>query len=70
MAHMKAKEKKPKSRNGITCMSIASSTFNEKSVATPVRPPRKKRSTTSSIASENEALDVRTFGAVWSEGNA
>jgi hypothetical protein len=36
MAHMKAKEKKPKSRNGITCMSIASSTFNEKSVATPV----------------------------------
>ncbi|XP_063923910.1 uncharacterized protein LOC135138021 isoform X1 [Zophobas morio] len=58
MAHMKSKEKKPKSRNGITCMSAASSTFNEKSSITPVRPPRKKRSTASSITSENEALDT------------
>lgn len=57
MAHMKAKEKRPKNRNGITCMSIASSTFNEKTV--PVRPPRKKRSTASSIISENEQQDVR-----------
>ncbi|XP_008194830.2 uncharacterized protein LOC662086 isoform X2 [Tribolium castaneum] len=56
MAHMKAKEKRPKNRNGITCISTTSSTFNEKSV--PVRPPRKKRSTTSSIISENEQLDV------------
>lgn len=59
MAHMKAKEKKPKNRNGITCMSIASSTYNEKcSDVIPVRPPRKKRSTTSSVTSEPDVLDV------------
>ncbi|XP_044260884.1 uncharacterized protein LOC123009273 isoform X2 [Tribolium madens] len=56
MAHMKAKEKRPKNRNGITCISTTSSVFNEKSV--PIRPPRKKRSTTSSIISETEQQDV------------
>lgn len=62
MAHMKLKEMRPKNRNGVTCMSIASSIFNEKSGSSvPVRPPRKKRSTTSSIASDGEGLEVSVF---------
>lgn len=62
MAHMKAKEKMPKNRNGITCMSLASSTLNGKEdPSIPVRPPRKKRSTTSSISSERDGLEVRQF---------
>lgn len=61
MAHMKAKEKQPKNRNGITCMSITSSTLNGKEDSSiPVRPPRKKRSTTSSISSERNSLEVRS----------
>ncbi|KAK9746660.1 hypothetical protein QE152_g5944 [Popillia japonica] len=47
MAHMKAKEKRPKNKNGVTCMSMTSSIYNEP----PVRPPRRKRSTTSSVKS-------------------
>lgn len=60
MAHMKAKERKPKNQNGITCMSIASSTLNGRDDhSVPVRPPRKKRSTTSSVSSERDGLEVR-----------
>lgn len=59
MAHMKAKERKPKNQNGITCMSIASSTLNGKEESSmPIRPPRKKRSTTSSVSSERDGLEV------------
>lgn len=57
VAHMKAKEKKPRNKNGVTCMSIASSTYQDKNNI-PVRPPRKKRSTTSSIISESDNLNV------------
>lgn len=56
MAHMKAKEKVPKNRNGVTCMSIASSVCNESSA--PTRPPRKKKSTTSSVKSPTGTMDV------------
>lgn len=60
MAHLKANERVPKNRNGITCMSIASSTLNGKEdSSTPVRPPRKKRSTTSSVSSERDGLEVK-----------
>lgn len=58
MAHMKAKEKKPRNKNGITCMSIASSTVKEDS-SIPVRPPRKKRSSASSLSSERDGFEVR-----------
>lgn len=56
MSHMKTKEKRPKNRNGVTCMSVASSAFNENSsnAAAPVRPPRKKRSSTSSMTSDRD----------------
>ncbi|XP_065172200.1 uncharacterized protein [Atheta coriaria] len=64
MAHMKAKEKKvPKNRNGVTCMSVASSSFHD-NLSHPVRPPRKKRSSsgtmesgTSSMMSDFDVLD-------------
>lgn len=59
MAHMKAKEKRPKNRNGITCMSIASSVFNDSgSHPVPVRPPRKKRSSTSSVSSDRDHFEI------------
>uniref|UniRef100_A0A6P7FCP8 Uncharacterized protein LOC114328695 isoform X2 n=1 Tax=Diabrotica virgifera virgifera TaxID=50390 RepID=A0A6P7FCP8_DIAVI len=60
VAHMKAKERKPRNRNGVTtCMSIASSLNKDKSGnSLPVRPPRKKRSTTSSVASENDLISI------------
>lgn len=60
MAHMKAKEMKPKNRNGVTCMSVASSVFNENcgGSSAPVRPPRKKKSSCSSVISERDALEV------------
>ncbi|XP_017778892.1 PREDICTED: uncharacterized protein LOC108564376 isoform X2 [Nicrophorus vespilloides] len=65
MSHMKAKEKRPKNRNGVTCMSVAS-TINEPHPALPipVRPPRKKRSSTmsggSSIISDVDTIDTET----------
>lgn len=61
VAHMKAKERKPRNRNGVTtCMSVASSVYNDRSSnPVPVRPPRKKRSSTSSVISETDALNVR-----------
>ncbi|CAG9821440.1 unnamed protein product [Phaedon cochleariae] len=61
VAHMKAKERRPKNRNGVTtCMSVASSLNKEyKSGSIPVRPPRKKRSsTTSSVISANDAISI------------
>ncbi|XP_045466877.1 uncharacterized protein LOC123675552 isoform X2 [Harmonia axyridis] len=59
MSQMKAKAKKPKNRNGVTCMSIASSVYNENcSNGPPVRPPRRKRSTTSSIISDTEMSNL------------
>ncbi|KAK5638154.1 hypothetical protein RI129_012449 [Pyrocoelia pectoralis] len=59
MTHMKYKDKKPKNRNGITCMSVTSSVFNDSSNNfAPVRPPRKKRSTSSSAGSEKDAIDI------------
>lgn len=61
VAHMKAKERKPRNRNGVTtCMSVASSVYNEKTGGSlvPVRPPRKKRSSTSSVISETDILNV------------
>lgn len=59
MTHMKAKEKRPKNKNGVTCMSMTSSTNNDLPCNVPVRPPRKKRSTSSSIASDKDQLEVR-----------
>ncbi|GJQ79791.1 hypothetical protein Trydic_g23258 [Trypoxylus dichotomus] len=50
MAHMKAKERKPKNKNGVTCMSVGSSIYNDPGGA-PVRPPRRKRSSNSSVKS-------------------
>ncbi|XP_044763630.1 uncharacterized protein LOC123320383 isoform X2 [Coccinella septempunctata] len=59
MSQMKAKEKKPKNRNGVTCMSIASSVYNENNnTGPPVRPPRRKRSTTSSIISDTDIANL------------
>lgn len=59
MAHMKTKDKKPKNKNGLSCISMSSSIYNgESSNSVPVRPPRKKRSTTSSTISENEINNV------------
>lgn len=52
MAHMKAKEMRVRNRNGVTCMSTASSVLNDGSV--PVRPPRKKKSSTSSTTSDRD----------------
>ncbi|KAJ8958039.1 hypothetical protein NQ318_002045 [Aromia moschata] len=59
VAHMKAKERRPRNKNGVTtCMSVASSSYNDRSShIVPVRPPRKKRSTASSIISETDALN-------------
>ncbi|XP_057652717.1 uncharacterized protein LOC130891771 [Diorhabda carinulata] len=56
VSHMKAKEKRPRNRNGVTtCMSITSSVNRDKSGnSIPVRPPRKKRSNASSVTSEND----------------
>lgn len=63
VAHMKAKERKPRNKNGVTtCMSIASSVYNEKSSnSVPVRPPRKKRSSTSSVISETDVTNVSIY---------
>lgn len=59
MAHMKSKDKRPKNKNGITCMSTTSSVLNESlSNLAPVRPPRKKRSTSSSTGSDKDVVDV------------
>nr|CAH7761648.1 unnamed protein product [Callosobruchus chinensis] len=60
VAHMKAKEKRPKNKNGVTtCMSVTSSTtYNEQSNSVPVRPPRKKKSSTSSVVSDNDMVSV------------
>lgn len=61
MTHMKCKEKKPKNRNGVTCMSVASSMYNDVSLSNnknqnqvPIRPPRKKRSSVSSVTSDRD----------------
>lgn len=60
MTHMSNKEKKPKNRNGVTCMSVASSTYNDiANHQIPIRPPRKKRSTTSSVASDREISESK-----------
>lgn len=68
MAHMKAKEMKPKNRNGVTCMSVASSVFNENcgGSSAPVRPPRKKKSSCSSVISDRDALEVQIQPIRWS----
>ncbi|KAG5888089.1 hypothetical protein JTB14_024860 [Gonioctena quinquepunctata] len=60
VAHMKAKERRPRNRNGVTtCMSIASSLNKDKhNNSIPVRPPRKKRSSTSSVVSTNDAISI------------
>lgn len=55
MAHMKSKDKRPKTKNGVSCMSITSSIPND---VIPVRPPRKKRSSTSSTTSDKDNIDV------------
>ncbi|GAB0088659.1 uncharacterized protein DMENIID0001_031220 [Sergentomyia squamirostris] len=69
MAHMGPSEKprRPKNRNGVSCMSIASSSVTNKlsiaqksvshrSIPPPMRPPRKKRSATSSLSGESDAI--------------
>lgn len=43
MTHMRAKDKRPRNRNGVSCISVSSSVYTESSA--PIRPPRKKRST-------------------------
>nr|XP_023025649.1 uncharacterized protein LOC111513663 [Leptinotarsa decemlineata] len=60
VAHMKAKERRPRNKNGVTtCMSVASSLNKDKqSNSIPVRPPRKKRSSTSSVISGNDAISI------------
>ncbi|KAK9876321.1 hypothetical protein WA026_012620 [Henosepilachna vigintioctopunctata] len=58
MSQMKAKEKRPKNRNGVTCMSIASSVYNENKNGLPMRPPRRKRSVTSSVVSEQDTTNL------------
>ncbi|KAF5291803.1 hypothetical protein FQA39_LY14291 [Lamprigera yunnana] len=59
MAHMRHRDKKPKNKNGVTCMSMTSSVFNEPTHnSAPVRPPRKKRSTSSSAGSERDVIDI------------
>lgn len=60
VAHMKAKERKPRNKNGVTtCLSVTSSLNNDKKQnSVPVRPPRKKRNSTSSVVSETEILSV------------
>ncbi|XP_018560772.1 uncharacterized protein LOC108903168 [Anoplophora glabripennis] len=71
VAHMKAKERKPRNKNGVTtCMSIASSVYNEKSGnSVPVRPPRKKRSSTSSIISETDIMNISDTQPLLSSNN-
>lgn len=82
MAHMSNgapanRTKRPKNRNGISCMSIASSSattnnnlnvtlssfqptvkksLSQRSKSGPNRPPRKKRSATSSLSGESDAI--------------
>ncbi|XP_055679197.1 uncharacterized protein LOC129787529 isoform X1 [Lutzomyia longipalpis] len=73
MAHMdngpNDKTRRPKNRNGVSCMSIASSSVTKKlgssigqksvthrSIPPPARPPRKKRSATSSLSGESDAI--------------
>ncbi|XP_055702862.1 uncharacterized protein LOC129801626 isoform X4 [Phlebotomus papatasi] len=73
MAHMGSgsneKPRRPKNRNGVSCMSIASSSVTNKlgssiaqksvshrSIPPPARPPRKKRSATSSLSGESDAI--------------
>ncbi|XP_060533203.1 uncharacterized protein LOC132706108 isoform X2 [Cylas formicarius] len=57
VSHMKNKEVKPKNRNGVTtCMSTASSIVEKSNGSVPVRPPRKKRSSASSIASDTNSI--------------
>ncbi|KAF5285764.1 hypothetical protein FQR65_LT13043 [Abscondita terminalis] len=59
MTHMKHKDRKPKNKNGVTCMSVTSSVFNDASNNyAPIRPPRKKRSTSSSAGSERDVIDI------------
>lgn len=60
MSHMKTNDKKPKNKNGLGCISMTSSIYNGESASNsvPVRPPRKKRSTTSSTVSENEIVEI------------
>ncbi|KAL3270537.1 hypothetical protein HHI36_021075 [Cryptolaemus montrouzieri] len=58
MTQMRIKEKKPKNRNGVTCMSISSSIYTENSNGVPMRPPRRKRSTTSSGVSDTDMAAV------------
>lgn len=59
MSHMKSKDKKPRNKNGITtCPSIASSLVNDTPTSVPIRPPRKKRSTSSSVGSDKDLVDV------------
>ncbi|XP_071057185.1 uncharacterized protein [Onthophagus taurus] len=61
MAHMKAKEKKPKSKNGVTCMSMTSSIYNEgvnSPPQIPVRPPRKKRGSICSNKSQEDTIET------------
>lgn len=43
MAHMKAHDKKPKNKNGVSCVSTTSSLCADSIQNIPVRPPRKKR---------------------------
>ncbi|CAG9767840.1 unnamed protein product [Ceutorhynchus assimilis] len=55
--HMKHKEKKPKNKNGVTCISTASSTMMGDKNSMPVRPPRRKRSSAaSSICSDSNSI--------------
>ncbi|CAH1185705.1 unnamed protein product [Phyllotreta striolata] len=60
VAHMKARENKPRNKNGVTtCMSVTSSLNKERSESSlPVRPPRKKRSSTSSVTSETDIISI------------
>lgn len=65
MSHMSRQghnDKKFKNRNGISCMSIASSNQND----VPVRPPRKKRST-SSISGDSDRADGYSASESYSE---
>lgn len=54
MAHMKSHDKKPRSKNGVSCISTTSSLCADSIQNIPVRPPRKKR-TTGSVTSEQSS---------------
>lgn len=67
MTRKNKEAKLPRNRNGISCVSIASTNNDGKSYAEikpsiPVRPPRKKRSTASSIVS-TDSQRVRNSGS-------